>query len=198
MSVRDSVDQDLPVSLSPEEMRRHLAAARNARDWRLLTLLYYSGGRVSEVLAACAGHLEERGIRLRTLKRRRPRDRFVVLPPAFVEELRAFAAGKPLDAPLVGQLRFPDVPLSREQAWAIFTRAALDAGILKQRRVGGPFRPAWVHTARHTHAVRLIEGGVPVPAVAEQLGHANLKNTAVYLQLADPRRAEMIERVAFD
>jgi integrase len=40
--------------------------------------------------------------------------------------------------------------------------------------------------------------GVGTPAVAEQLGHANLKNTAVYVQLADPRRAEMIERVAFD
>jgi integrase len=37
-----------------------------------------------------------------------------------------------------------------------------------------------------------------VLAVAEQLGHANLKTTAVYLQLADPRRAELIERVAFD
>jgi hypothetical protein len=40
--------------------------------------------------------------------------------------------------------------------------------------------------------------GVGTPSVAEQLGHANLKNTAVYLQLADPRRAEMIERVPFD
>jgi hypothetical protein len=34
--------------------------------------------------------------------------------------------------------------------------------------------------------------------VAEQLGHANLKNTAVYLQLADPRRAEVIEQVPFN
>jgi hypothetical protein len=44
---------------------------------------------------------------------------------------------------------------------------------------------------------RSAEGGPSVPAVAEQLGHANLKNTAVDLQLADPRRAELIERVPF-
>jgi site-specific recombinase XerD len=49
------------------------------------------------------------------------------------------------------------------------------------------------HGLRHTHAVELVGEGVPVNLIQEQLGHASLQTTAVYLRHLAP--AERIDRM---
>jgi site-specific recombinase XerD len=58
----------------------------------------------------------------------------------------------------------------------MFYLRAKDAGIPEE--LGHP------HIPRHTRAIELLRGGVPVTVVQELLGHASLTTTAVYLRLS--------------
>ncbi|GGI02822.1 site-specific integrase [Egicoccus halophilus] len=82
-------------------------------------------------------------------------------------------------------------PLHPNKASTTFTRAAAAAGL-----------PAiGVHGLRHTHATMLLRAGVPIPAVAQRLGHANPAITlAVYshaLPADDALAADATGRVLF-
>lgn len=51
------------------------------------------------------------------------------------------------------------------------------------------------HAMRHTHATMLIEAGVPIKAVAERLGHANVRTTLeTYVHVTDKMRSEAVDK----
>ena len=58
-----------------------------------------------------------------------------------------------------------------------YVRAML---IRKSRKLGQPHLHP--HAFRHSFAVDLVREGVPIPLIQRQLGHANLSETAIYLQ----------------
>lgn len=44
------------------------------------------------------------------------------------------------------------------------------------------------HSLRHGFATRLLDGGVPIASVRDQLGHANIATTSLYLHLTEAAR----------
>ena len=51
------------------------------------------------------------------------------------------------------------------------------------------------HALRHTHATMLIEAGVPVKAVAERLGHDNVRTTMeTYVHVTDTQRSDAVNK----
>ena len=51
------------------------------------------------------------------------------------------------------------------------------------------------HALRHTHATMLIEAGIPVKAVAERLGHDNVRTTLeTYVHVTDTQRNEAVDK----
>ncbi|MBS1734297.1 MAG: tyrosine-type recombinase/integrase, partial [Bacteroidetes bacterium] len=62
----------------------------------------------------------------------------------------------------------------RSIQWAV-QRAAQLAGITKRVNV---------HSLRHTYATHLLEDGVNILTIKELLGHASIKNTMIYLHVA--------------
>ena len=51
------------------------------------------------------------------------------------------------------------------------------------------------HALRHTHATMLIEAGVPVKAVAERLGHDNVRTTIeTYIHVTDTQRSDAVNK----
>jgi site-specific recombinase XerD len=71
-----------------------------------------------------------------------------------------------------------------DSARAQLRRVAAKAGVRRR------FAP---HQLRHTHAVELAHGGVPLNVIQRQLGHTNLGVTSIYLQGID--NAEIIATV---
>ena len=55
-----------------------------------------------------------------------------------------------------------------------FARVVLDCGIRKH---------VSIHSLRHSYAIHLIEAGLNLRGVQEQLGHANPDTTARYVRL---------------
>ena len=186
----------LPVYPSAAEVHRMLDACQHERDRVLLELCWHTGGRISEVIQIRAGDLTARGVRMRNLKQSVPAEKHVYLSPAFLARLRAYAAGQPGDALLVGRLG-DGGPITRRQAWNIVTAAARTAGILKRRFASEQMRPIWPHSLRHATAINLLDQGVPVNAVQRHLGHASLASTAVYTQLTDEHTRRLIAGARF-
>jgi len=47
------------------------------------------------------------------------------------------------------------------------------------------------HVFRHSYATRLLERGIPIPAVQILMGHADPRTTQTYLHLTEPLRDDV-------
>jgi site-specific recombinase XerD len=72
----------------------------------------------------------------------------------------------------------PEKPISSKTVWNVVHEAAVAAGLTK--RIGP-------HTLRHSFATHHIEGGTDLPVLQSLLGHAELKDTLVYVHLSQHR-----------
>ena len=145
----------LPVVLSPEEVGRLLASARNIKHKALLSLAYATGLRASEVVSLKLTDIDRDRMVIRVEQGKGPeeKDRYVILSPNLLEILREWwrvARKKGWMSPGQPWL-FPGYRgqhTSARQLHRIVRLAAGRAGITK--RVG-------VHTLRHSFATHLLE-----------------------------------------
>jgi integrase/recombinase XerD len=168
-------EKKLPVILSPEEVRKILAAPKNLGHRTILTTMYASGPRVSEVARLKVADIDSgRGVLwIRCGKGRK--DRQVLLPPKLLELLRDYWRWKrPDDWLFPGEN--PGQPISRESIFRACQKAAKDAGISKA---------VHPHSLRHAFATHLLEAGVNLRTIQILLGHAKLETTARYLHVAN-------------
>lgn len=66
------------------------------------------------------------------------------------------------------------VPITRGSLQAVFQRAVRKSGLHKK---------AHVHNLRHSSATQLLEDGVNLRIIQENLGHKSPKTTAIYTHL---------------
>jgi integrase/recombinase XerD len=188
----------LPVYITLSDAHRIIAACDRDRDRLLVEMLWVTGGRISEVVAARAGDITKDGVLLLNEKQRGGlSQKHVYCPAPFMVRLRAYAAGMPPEAPLFGRLANPAVPIGRIMGWYIVTRAAARAGVWKRKFGVEALRAPSPHTYRHGCAIHMLDNGVPVNIAQAQLGHANLQSTSVYLKVSDAHRREIMTRITF-
>lgn len=166
----------LPVILSPDEVRRLLAAVGGDRDRLMLRVAYGCGLRLGEVLRLRVADLDsDRGI-LWVRAGKGGKDRGVPLPDCLLTALRAYwRQHRPTDYLFANRHGRPLHPGSLQRA---FRRARVLAGLTK---------PATVHTLRHCYATHLLEAGLDLPTLQRFLGHSNVQTTMGYLHLRSER-----------
>jgi site-specific recombinase XerD len=169
--------QRLPEILNAAELQRLFAAAKKPLHRTLLMTMYASGLRASEVVRLQARHIDSGRMQVRVEKGKGEKDRYTLLSPRLLQELRAhWLRYRPklwlfpnFDAAHLG------APLPRDYPNPIYHQAKKDAGIQKQ---GGS------HTLRHCFATPLLEAGVDLNTLKEYLGHKSILTTVMYLHLA--------------
>jgi site-specific recombinase XerD len=172
--------QKLPVILSPEEVRRLLAAVAGPRDRLMLRLAYGCGLRLSEVLHLRVADLDGARQVLWVRGGKGAKDRGVPLPPSLLQELRAYwRVHRPKDYLFVNRQGQP------------LNRATLPRAFGKARARSGLTKPATVHTLRHCYATHLLEAGMDLPTLQRLLGHGHVQTTMRYLHL----RCERLRQV---
>jgi site-specific recombinase XerD len=178
----------LPVILSPEEVKRLIAAAGNLKHQTALAVAYATGLRVNEVVALKVGDIDSQRMTLRVEQGKGQKDRYAMLSPILLERLRVWwrvarAQGKMLDGGWLFPGQNPIRPMSARQLNRAIHAAAEEAGI--DKRIS-------MHSLRHAFATHLLEQKVDIRLIQVLLGHKKLETTALYAQVATDILREVV------
>ena len=158
--------------LSEAEVQRVIALEPNPRNRVLLTLLYASGGRVSEVCGLKWKDAQERkdGGQV-TLFGKGGKTRAVLLSASTWTALQSIRGDGADDDP-VFRSRVGQGHLDASQLHRIVRAAARRAGVKAN------VSPHWF---RHAHASHALDRGCPIHLVQATLGHASVATTGKYI-----------------
>ena len=97
--------------------------------------------------------------------------------------------------PLIGSLGADESGISSWRLWRVLKRFfATAAEVVEEGRpaLAEKLRRATPHWTRHTHATHLLDGGAELTTVRDNLRHASLATTSMYLHADDTRRARQV------
>lgn len=155
----------LPKYLSPDELNKVLAGCNTLLEKTLITILFDTAIRISEVLNLTTRDISW-GLGLISVVRKGGRREEVNISPKALSLLREWLNSRQMSSKRV----FGD--LEYQQALGIVKRAG--------KRVGLELTP---HMLRHSRAVQMLMGGASLLDVKEHLGHVNIATTAnIYSQ----------------
>lgn len=164
----------LPVILSREEVMHFLASVDSRKHRTLLMTAYAAGLRVSEACHLRVTDIDSPRMMLRVDQGKGAKDRYVMLSPRLLEELRVYwKAVRPTRWLFPGDR--PDQPI---------TRGAVELACQKAHRASGIAKPITPHSLRHAFATHLLESGTDVRTIQLLLGHRSLATTSRYLKVA--------------
>ena len=164
----------LPVVLSKEEVKRMIELTANPKHNCIISLLYGTGVRVSELTHIKMHDIDLDRKMLRVFQGKGKKDRFVMLPEKLLAILTTQAKLKQAGDFLFTNGR-GDSRLTETTIQKIVSQAAERAGIKKN---------VSPHTLRHSFATHLLENGTDIRYIQELLGHAKLQTTQIYTHVA--------------
>jgi site-specific recombinase XerD len=173
--------QKLPAILSQEEVSRLLSAAPNLKHRVLLMTIYAAGLRVGEAVRLRVTDIDSQRMLIRVEQGKGKKDRYTLLSPRLLEELRQYYRIYRPSEYLFPQ-RGKDTPMATATALRIYYGCKGRAGI---RKGGG------IHSLRHAFATHLMDSGTDVVTIQRLLGHGHLKTTARYLHVTRQRIAAL-------
>jgi site-specific recombinase XerD len=191
--VRPPRTKKLPVVLSREEVRRALAAVRIPAYRACLTTIYACGLRANEGARLQVEDVDSSRMFLRIIQGKGNQDRYVPLPEPTLHMLRAYwqthrsrpwLFPAPANARRDHGLTSGNNPVDRGCLHAAFKRALQHSGIAKR---------AHVHTLRHSYATHLLEAGINLRIIQENLGHRSARTTQIYTHLTQEIREKLTE-----
>ena len=168
----------LPVVLSPEEVQRLIAGAKNLYHRTILLTLYGAGLRRAELCDLKVRNIDSQRMMLRVERGKGGRDREIPLSPTLLTALREYYRWMRPQTYLFPGTRQgwrADTPITAKVVWDAVQYAVRKAGIDKH---------VTPHTLRHTYATHLLEAGADLRTIQLLLGHADLSHTTVYLHLS--------------
>jgi integrase/recombinase XerD len=191
---RQQKSRKLPEVYSLEEIERMLnCPALNLKHRTLLMTIYSGGLRVSEAVKLEVRHLLSDRLQMRIEDSKRGKDRYTVLSPRLLVELKAYyRAYRPKSILFPNPDGLLDKSITVKTAQKIYDRAVKLSGLTRR---GG------IHTLRHSFATHAVEAGMPLPVLQKILGHSSLSTTALYLHVAWARggnTASPLEQLKLD
>lgn len=182
--------------LSLEEWYRLLAAAPTSREAALLWLMAGCGLRVSEVAVLKVGHLDSTGGYLHVVNGKGNKQRTSILPKPVLEALGAHLQGRADGYIFKGR---DHGHISTRQVQRLLDKAAEKAG-LQETRLGNVRQRKRItpHLLRHSFSRWTLDAGIDIAYLQQQLGHASLSTTAIYLQARPNHRRKAYEKAGFD
>ena len=179
--VRPAPDKRLPTILSREEVRRILSKVRFLRYRTCLQTIYSCGLRLREGTELRVANIDSSRMLIHLRHAKGGKDRYVPLPQSTLERLREYWKTHRnttwiFPAPGRGGIHRPTAttPMPYCNAQDAFRAALKESGINKH---------ASVHTLRHSYATHLLEAGVNLRQIQENLGHNSPATTALYTHL---------------
>ncbi len=185
--------RQVPVVLSPDEVARLIEAAPNLRHRTVLMALYATGMRRSELYHLRPEDIDKERMVIRIREGKGGKTREVPLSQKLLDQLRVFYRSLKSKSQWIFpsiQTRHADEPMTDKTIWHACREARRRAGITK---------PVHPNTLRHCFATHLLENGADLPVIQTLLGHADPRDTMIYLHLSSrhlrtaPNPLDMLE-----
>ncbi|MEW7280567.1 site-specific tyrosine recombinase/integron integrase [Aquimarina sp. 2201CG1-2-11] len=163
----------LPVILSKEEIVTMLQCTTNVKHRSILSLLYSSGLRKSELLSLKVADIDSKRMVVVVKQAKGNKDRLTLLSETALKDLRNYYKEW---RPKTFLFEAPNgKSYSTTSVDKIVKKAALLAGIKKR---------VTPHTLRHSFATHLLENGTNLRHIQILLGHNSSKTTEIYTHVA--------------
>lgn len=160
--------------LNKREVSRLFSSIRNLKPRTVLMTLYTAAIRVSELIRLRAEEIDSQRMLIRVRQSKWRKDRYVPLSPTVLTALRKYwKKYRPRTALFPSQRTCS--ALSKSAVFKICADAQKKAKVSKR---------VTAHTFRHSFAMHLLETGTDLRTIQLILGHGSLRNTAVYLHVA--------------
>lgn len=183
---RPRKERSLPLIISQSEVQHIIEHARSFRYQVYIVLLYSTGLRLSESLGLKLGDIDGERLKIRVIKGKGSKDRYVDLPACVLALLRDYY-----------RMYHPKIWLFNGrtvgQQWSV--RAAQRC-IQLARISAGIEHSVTPHVLRHCYATHHLENGTNLVYLREQMGHKHLKTTAKYIRLCQSYRQRVRHPIA--
>ncbi len=167
-------DRNLPIVLSVEEIQGLFNACTNIKHKAIISLLYSTGLRVSEIINLRINHIDSSRMIINILDAKGGKDRQVMLTDSVLELLRNYyKIYKPKDFLFNGQ---NDPKYSSRSINEFLKSYAKKAGINNKR--------IYAHLMRHTSFTHMVENGTDINLIQKIAGHSNVKTTLLYTHIS--------------
>lgn len=153
----------------------------NLKHRVILSLLYSSGLRISELLKLRSEDIDFDAHRIHIIDSKHGVTRYVVLSKLMAKGLKAYIDRYHPEKFLINGYERPR-PYSRSSVAKVLARALGRAGIDKH---------VTIHSLRHSFAVHFLEQGGNILQLKDQLGHSSLQSTLIYLRVAKARYEDL-------
>jgi site-specific recombinase XerD len=164
----------LPVILSREEVMHFLDSVDSLKHRTILATTYAAGLRVTEATRLKVTDIDSGRMTLRVDQGKGRKDRYVMLSPRLLDELRAYwKSAHPKLWLFQGDVDGQPI-----------TRGAVELACQKAHSASGIKKPITPHSLRHAFATHLLESGTDLRTIQLLLGHRSLATTARYLKVA--------------
>ncbi|MDA2919064.1 tyrosine-type recombinase/integrase [Desulfobacterota bacterium AH_259_B03_O07] len=186
LDILDWTIEKLPPYLTKDGVWEVLGGMRNKPLYHLLiNFLWQTGARISEALSIKVSDIDfySKVVRMPSLKKRKPQIKTIPLQGDLIGEIGAYVGQEGLGK----EDRI--FSITRQHAHRIVRNACAKAGIEKTR--------SHCHVLRHSFAVNSVLQRVPLPILQKWMGHSDIKNTMVYLNILSQDTRDFYEALEF-
>jgi integrase/recombinase XerD len=186
--VYPKLPERLPTVLSEDEVAKLIESASNAYHRVILTTLYATGMRRSELARLKIADIDSKRMVIHVRQGKGGTDRDITLSPRLLEILRDYWKWRKPKVYLFPsqQRKRRELPISDRAIYHAVRAAARRAGIKKK------ITP---HLLRHSWATHLLERGTDLKTIQMLLGHVDLEATTIYLHLSQRHMQAMTNPV---
>jgi site-specific recombinase XerD len=164
----------LPVVFSQQEIIQILKTPKLLKHRVLFAIIYDCGLRISEVVNLKITDIDYHRHQVHIRQSKHKKDRYVPVSALTLRGLGAYlSTSRPKEWLFNGKRRGDQ--MSREGIRHAFRSVIEKTGIKKT---------ACIHTLRHSYATHLLEMGLDIVSVKNQMGHAEIRATMLYLHIA--------------
>jgi len=164
----------LPEVFSQPEVRLILKTPKLLKHRVLFSVTYDCGLRISEVINLKITDIDFDRQQVHIRQSKHKKDRYVPVSPLTIKGIKQYMeTTNPQTWLFNGKVRGKQ--MSREGAYHAFDSCIKKTGIRKE---------VCIHTFRHSYATHLLEMGLDIVSVKNQMGHADIATTMMYLHIA--------------
>lgn len=168
-------EKKLPTVLTKDEIFKLLGSLNNKKSKLMISLVYASGMRVSEVTGLKIDDLDFDDKMGYIRQGKGKKDRIFNIPNFLFAKLKSLADKEKIHGAIYLFGGRAGKEISSRNVQKIVNNAAKKVGIKKS---------VHTHTLRHSFATHLLENEIDIRKIQELLGHADLSTTQIYTHVS--------------